>query len=268
MDNHNTFEAKSKQSGNDLLIRVHNFHKQYRETVAVEDLNFEAHAGNILGLVGPNGAGKTTTLRAICGIIPPTLGELSVAGYDVQEDPIPAKQLLAYVPDDPKLFDTLTIWEHLKFIASAYRVNDYETKAGELLSAFELEEKRDTIAMELSRGMKQKMAICCAYLHEPRVILFDEPLTGLDPRGIRTLKTSIVERAESGSAVIISSHLLSLVEDLCSHLLILHKGKRLFFGSVDDARREFDAMEGDASLEEVFFRATEGNNVMNNRSEQ
>ncbi len=267
MNNHNTLETESEHSGDNLLIHVHNYHKQYRETVAVEGLSFEVRAGNVLGLVGPNGAGKTTTLRAICGIITPTLGELSVAGYDVQEDPVPAKQQLAYVPDDPKLFDTLTIWEHLKFIASAYRVDDYETKANELLNAFELEEKRDTIAMELSRGMRQKVAICCAYLHDPRIILFDEPLTGLDPRGIRTLKSSIAERAKSGAAVIISSHLLSLVEDLCSHLLILHHGKRLFFGSVDEARREFDAMEGDASLEEVFFRATEGNHVPNGHKE-
>ncbi len=141
MDNHTTFETESEHSGDNLLIHVHNYHKQYRETVAVEDLNFEVRAGDVLGLVGPNGAGKTTTLRAICGIITPTLGELSVAGYDVQEDPVPAKQQLAYVPDDPKLFDSLTIWEHLKFIASAYRVDDYEEKANELLRAFELEEK-------------------------------------------------------------------------------------------------------------------------------
>lgn len=265
MDNHNTNVIESERSGNELLIQVQNYHKQYRETVAVEDLNFEVRAGDVLGLVGPNGAGKTTTLRAICGIITPTMGTLSVAGYDIQDDPVPAKQQLAYVPDDPKLFDTLTIREHLKFIASAYRVADFEPIANELLTAFELVEKRDTITMELSRGMRQKVAICCAYLHDPRVILFDEPLTGLDPRGIRTLKTSILERAEAGAAVIISSHLLSLVEDLCSHLLILHKGKRLFFGSVDEARREFDAMEGDATLEEVFFRATEGNHAANNK---
>ena len=260
MTNNNTDpNAHTDSLPNDILIDIKNYHKQYRETVAVEDLSFEVRAGDILGLVGPNGAGKTTTLRALCGIITPTRGELLISGNDILDDPVAAKRQLAYVPDDPRLFDSLTIWEHIKFIASAYRVLDYQDKANQLLKLFDLEEKRDSIAVELSRGMRQKVAICCAYLHDPRIILFDEPLTGLDPRAIRSLKASIIERAQSGAAVVISSHLLSLVEDLCSHLLILHRGQRIFFGSVDEARRQFKDQEGDASLEEVFFRATEDN---------
>lgn len=242
----------------DPLIQVADFHKTYRETMAVSGLSFEVRAGEILGLVGPNGAGKTTTLRALTGIIPPTRGRLCVAGHDVTTDSVAAKRELAYVPDDPKLFDALTIWEHLVFIAAAYRVDGFSARATELLEQFELVEKRDTLAQELSRGMRQKVAICCAYLHEPSAILFDEPLTGLDPRGIRTMKDSIVERAETGAAIIISSHLLALVEDLCTHLLILHRGQGLFIGRIEEAHAAFADVSGDASLEEVFFRVTEG----------
>ncbi len=239
------------------MIRVEDYHKTYRETVAVAGLSFEVAAGTVLGLVGPNGAGKTTTMRALAGIIRPTRGKLSIAGHDVVTDSLAAKRALAYIPDDPKLFDALTVWEHLEFMAAAYRVSDLASKAEILLQQFELVEKRRTMAQELSRGMRQKVAICCAYLHDPKAILFDEPLTGLDPRAIRTLKGSIAERAAAGAAVVVSSHLLSLVEDLCTHLLILDKGQRLFYGSLAEARSEYAGLQGEASLEEVFFRATE-----------
>jgi ABC-2 type transport system ATP-binding protein len=239
------------------LIQVTNFHKAYRGTVAVEALSFEVQPGQVLGLLGPNGAGKTTTMRAICGVIPPTGGQLLVAGHDVVREPVAAKSLLAYVPDDPKLFDALTVWEHLEFIASAYRVDAFEAEANALLDQFELTPKRDALAQELSRGMRQKVAICCAYLHRPRAILFDEPLTGLDPHGIRTMKESVRQRAAAGAAVVVSSHLLALVEDLCTHLLILHRGRSLFFGPVADARAAFAQVGGDASLEDVFFRITQ-----------
>jgi len=215
--------------------------------------------GQILGLLGSNGAGKTTTMRAIAGVIPPTHGRLLVSNHDVAIEPVAAKSLLAYVPDDPKLFDALTVWEHLQFIAAAYRVKDFEADALALLDQFELTPKRDALAQELSRGMRQKVAICCAYLHQPRAILFDEPLTGLDPHGIRTMKDSVRQRASEGAAVIVSSHLLSLVEDLCTDLLILDHGRRIFFGPVDDARLAFANVSGQASLEEMFFRATAGN---------
>ena len=240
------------------MIQVDSFYKVYQQTVAVEGLTFDVQAGQVLGLLGPNGAGKTTTMRAITGIIPPTRGRLLVGGHDVSRQPLAAKRLLAYVPDDPKLFDALTVWEHLQFIASVYRIKDFTAEAETLLEQFELTPKRDALAQELSRGMRQKVAICCAYLHQPKAILFDEPLTGLDPHGIRTMKASVRQRAADGAAVIVSSHLLALVEDLCTHLLILHHGRRLFFGPVGDARAAFDLAGGDASLEEVFFRATEG----------
>jgi ABC-2 type transport system ATP-binding protein len=239
------------------MIQVIDYHKAYRDTVAVAGLTFSVGPGEILGLLGPNGAGKTTTMRAITGIIPPTRGKLVVAGHDVVADPIAAKSQLAYVPDDPKLFDSLTIFEHLEFVASAYRLSDWHDEAARLLERFELTPKRDSVAQDLSRGMRQKVALCMAYLHFPKAILLDEPMTGLDPRGIRTLKETVVERAESGVAVLISSHLLALVEDLCTHLLILHHGKNLFFGKIDDARAAFATAGGDSTLEDLFFRATE-----------
>lgn len=238
-------------------ILVQEFHKTYDSTVAVRGLSFVINPGEVLGLLGPNGAGKTTTMRAICGILPATHGRLMVAGHDVAQDPIAAKQQLAYVPDDPHLFDTLTVWEHLEFTAAAYRMTDFAAGGEKLLEQFELTDKRDTVAQELSRGMRQKVAICCAYLHEPKAILLDEPLTGLDPRGIRTMKASVRERAAAGAAIMVSSHLLALVEDLCTHLLILHHGTRLFFGPISQARDSFAGLDADSSLEELFFRATE-----------
>jgi ABC-2 type transport system ATP-binding protein len=239
------------------IIVVQEFHKSYDNVVAVQGLSFVVQPGEILGMLGPNGAGKTTTMRALCGILPPTHGRLMVAGHDVTEDPVAAKRELAYVPDDPHLFDTLTVWEHLQFTAAAYRTPDFEPVAEKLLEQFELTGKRDTVAQELSRGMRQKVAICCAYAHNPKAIMFDEPLTGLDPRGIRTMKTSVRERAAAGAAVMVSSHLLALVEDLCTHLLIIHHGKRLFFGPLAEARDSFGGLDKDASLEELFFHATE-----------
>jgi ABC-2 type transport system ATP-binding protein len=243
-------------SAAEALVQVIDYHKSYRDIVAVCGLTFEVRAGSVMGLVGPNGAGKSTTLRALAGIIPPTRGTLRIAGHDIAADPVPAKKRLAFVPDDPKLFDTLTVWEHLAFVAAAYDLRDFESRAAALLDDLELTEKRNTVTQELSRGMRQKVAIGCAYLHEPRVILFDEPLTGLDPRGIRRLKESIAQRARGGAAIIVSSHLLALVEDLCDHLLIMQRGKALFFGRVTDARAAFAHAGQDASLEEIFFRAT------------
>ncbi|HWB20692.1 MAG TPA: ABC transporter ATP-binding protein [Phycisphaerales bacterium] len=238
-------------------ILIRNLFKRYRDLTAINDLTFHVNAGQVLGLVGPNGAGKTTTMRCACGIIPATSGSIAITGHDLALDPIAAKRDSAFVPDDPHLFETLTVWEHLRFTAAAYRVPDWQPRADSLLTQFELTEKKNTIAQELSRGMRQKVAICCAYLHQPRAIWLDEPLTGLDPRGIRTMKDSIRRIAADGSAVIISSHLLSLVEDICTDLLILHRGQLMFFGSMTQASADRKA-NGDATLEDFFFRLTEG----------
>ena len=189
--------------GTPPVIVIENFHKTYRDTIAVAGLSLHVRAGEILGLVGPNGAGKTTTLRSLCGIIPPTSGRITIAGYDLATHPIEAKSRLAYIPDDPKLFDMLTVDEHLEYMAAAYRVADAENRSARLLDQFELTPKQGALAQELSRGMRQKVAICCAYLHDPAAIIFDEPFTGLDPRAIRTLKNSIAAQARSGAAITI-----------------------------------------------------------------
>lgn len=235
-------------------IEVAGFQKIYDQTVATDGIAFTLPRGTVGALVGPNGAGKTTTIRALCGIIRPTAGQLRVAGHDVVQDPLSVKQRVAYVPDDPPLFETLTVWEHLRFIASAYGIADFEAAAEKLLEDFHLSEKKTALASELSRGMRQKVAIACAYLHEPEVLFFDEPLTGLDPAAIRLLKQTMVQRAEQGATVLVSSHLLALVEDICRHLIILRKGKCLFSGSIEQARSTYPEAE---SLEDVFFHVTE-----------
>ncbi len=235
------------------MIEVVDFRKEYGSVVAADGISFSLPPGTIGALIGPNGAGKTTTMRALCGILRPTSGQLSVAGFDVQAEPLKVKQRIAYVPDDPPLFETLTVWEHLQFIASAYAVQDFVPVAESLLKQLNLETKRSAQASELSRGMRQKVAIACAYLHSPQVLFFDEPLTGLDPAAIRLLKRTMVERVDSGATVLVSSHLLALVEDICRHLVILRQGKCLFSGSLEEARECFGET---SSLEEVFFRVT------------
>ncbi|MCO6044670.1 ABC transporter ATP-binding protein [Aeoliella sp. ICT_H6.2] len=238
------------------MIVVDDFHKQYDQTLAVHDLSFRVEPGEVLGLIGPNGAGKTTTLRSLAGIVNPSRGQLSVAGHDVSREPIAAKSQLAYVPDDPPNFSDLTVGEHLAFTASVYRVDDAQRKANTLLEQFELAAKQSTPARSLSRGMRQKLAICCAYLYDPAVLLLDEPLTGLDPHGIRTLKRTIRERADNGAAAIVSSHLLAMVEDVCTHVLILDKGTKQFCGPIEDLYRHYEREQQATSLEDIFFAAT------------
>jgi ABC-2 type transport system ATP-binding protein len=162
------------------------------------------------------------------------------------------------VPDDPRLFDALTVWEHFRFVAAAYRLaHGWKERAEELLRQFELAEKRDNLTSELSRGMRQKVAIACGYLHDPRAILLDEPLTGLDPRGIRTMKESIRRRADAGAAVMISSHLLSLVEDICTTVLMMNRGRTVLHGRIEALQRQIDEEGRRETLEDLFFRLTD-----------
>jgi len=238
------------------MIQVEALTKLYGGFVAVNELGFEVQPGEVMGLVGPNGAGKTTTLRCLSGIIPPTRGRICICGFDLAHDPIAAKQQLSFFTDEPRLFDYLTVQQHLAFTARIYQVQHYEPVAKELLEELEIAGKRNALPGELSRGMKQKLAIACGLLHAPKVIYFDEPLTGLDPLGIRRMKDSILKRAREGAAIIISSHLLHLVEEICSHILILKDGRKIIYGTLAEITQKFSAQAGDANLEEVFFRAT------------
>jgi len=237
-------------------LAVEQLTRRYDGTLAVSELSFAVAPGEILGLVGPNGAGKTTTLRSICGVLPLQSGRVSVRGADLVRDEARAKQHLAWIPDDPEPFDSLTVREHLQFTAALYGVAEWRKRGEELLARFELAEKADALGGELSRGMRQKLALCCAWLHEPAVLLMDEPLSGLDPRGIRAAKSAIRDIATAGTAVILSSHLLVLIEELAHRILILDRGRRIFVGTLAEARASVRAPEG-SSLEEIFLAATE-----------
>ncbi len=232
------------------MIEVQQLTKLYGDFAAVSDLAFTVMPGEIMGLVGPNGAGKTSTLRCLSGIIPPTSGAIRIAGCDLIGDPITAKRALAFFSDEPRLFDYLTVRQHLEFIARLYNVEDASERAPALLAELEMIDRADRLPGELSRGMKQKVALACGFLHSPRVMFFDEPLTGLDPLAIRRTKDLIVRRAAEGAAIIISSHLLHLLQEVCSHVLILKRGVKIVHGTLDEIR----ARHGDASLEEIFMQ--------------
>jgi ABC-2 type transport system ATP-binding protein len=237
-------------------IEVSGLTKLYGQFAAVSELSFVVRPGEVIGLVGPNGAGKTTTLRCLAGIIPPSRGTVRIAGFDIAQNPIDAKRRLAFFPDEPRLFEYLTVEQHLTFTARIYGVADFQEIGARLLEELEMADKRDKIPGELSRGMKQKLVIACGLLHSPRVIFFDEPLTGLDPMGIRRMKDSILKRAQEGAAVLISSHLLLLLEEICSHVLILKDGRKVIDGTLEEVRQRFSEESGGGNLEDVFFRAT------------
>ena len=238
-----------------MLIDVQDLRKTYDGQVAVRALSFSVGPGEVLGLVGPNGAGKTSTLRCLAGIITPSAGRVRVAGFDLAADPVSAKRALAFVPDEPALFDYLTVDEHLRFVARLYNVADAPARTPPLLAELELTHKRHALPSELSRGMRQKLAIACAFLHDPRVVLLDEPLTGLDPSGIRRMKASIRERAQAGSAIVLSSHLLHLVEELCTRLLVVHRGRAVAQGTFAEIVATRPELAG-RSLEDVFVALT------------
>ena len=226
--------------------------KHYNDLKAVQDLTFSLPAGRVLAMVGPNGAGKTTTLRMVAGVVKPTAGAARVCGLDVQRRPVKAKARMAWVPHDPSLFDALTVREHLDFVASAWDVPDHRPAAQALLERFELADKADEVGQALSTGMRQKLALCCAALHKPDLFMLDEPMTGLDPRAIRTLKAWMTEEAARGASIIVSSHLLTVVADVCTDLLILVHGERQFFGTLEEARATY----GLDDVEALFFKAT------------
>ncbi len=237
------------------MIEVSALSKSYGAVSAVESLTFAVPAGEVLGLVGPNGAGKTTTLRCLCGIIHPTSGTIAVAGHDLRAEGPEAKAQLAFVPDEPQLFDYLTVAEHLKFIGRLYGVADAAERAPRLLEELELTDKARSLPGELSRGMKQKLAIACGLLHRPRALILDEPLTGLDPAGIKKMRATIADRAREGAAVILSSHLLHLVEELCTRLLVIRQGRCVALGTLPEIVAGRPDLEG-KSLEDIFLSLT------------
>ena len=249
--------AAAAQASVQPVLEVVALEKAYGELKAVQGLSFQVAPGEVLGLVGPNGAGKTSTLRCLAGILPASSGRVAVVGHDVATSPVEAKRALAFLPDEPRLFEYLTVWEHLNFVARLYGVQDWEDKGRALLAEMELVGKERSLPGELSRGMKQKLSIACGFLHDPRLILLDEPLTGLDPIGIRRMKASLRQRSERGAALVLSSHLLPLVEELCHRILVIAGGRAVALGTLAEIRSTLSGADADsASLEELFVRIT------------
>jgi ABC-2 type transport system ATP-binding protein len=237
------------------LITVTNLAKLYGDLRAVKSLTFSVGPGEVLGLVGPNGAGKTTTLRTLCGIIAPSSGTVEIAGHDIVKEPVEAKRALAFIPDEPHLFDYLTVEEHLRFVARLYGVADADNRIPGLLAELELDDKHRSLPGELSRGMRQKLAIACGLIHDPAALILDEPLTGLDPGGMRRMRATIAARAAAGTAVILSSHLLHLVEELCTKLLVVRTGECVAYGRLDEIVATRPELAGH-SLEDIFLALT------------
>ena len=236
------------------MIDVAHLTKTYGEFTAVNDFSFHVESGEIVGLIGPNGAGKTSTLRSIAGIHKPTAGTITIAGHSIVDNPVEAKQKLAFIADEPQLFEYLTVTEHLQLVSRIYQVADMEPRAKMLLTELELLGKENSLPAELSRGMKQKVAIACGLIHEPTALLFDEPLTGLDPLGIRKMKQTIVARGKAGAAVVVSSHLLHLVEEICTRIVIIDRGVKVGDGTMEELRAKAEG--AGSSLEQIFLAVT------------
>jgi len=236
------------------MIVVNHLTKTYGTLKAVDDFSFTINAGEIVGLIGPNGAGKTSTLRCIVGIQAPSVGDITIDGHDIVKDPVEAKRRLAFMADDPQLFDYLTVTEHLRLTARIYHVRDFEERAKTLIDELQLTSKENALPSELSRGMKQKVGIACGLLHDPQALLFDEPLTGLDPLGIRRMKATIVARGKAGGAVIVSSHLLHLVEEICTRVVIIDRGRKVADGTVAELSER--AQSEGSNLEQIFLKVT------------
>jgi ABC-2 type transport system ATP-binding protein len=243
-----------------MAISVEHFGRTYTTSTgtvpAVDDLSFQVSAGEIVGLIGPNGAGKTTTLRALAGILKPTSGHVRIDGHDLIAEPIEAKRRLAFMPDEPHLFEYLTVAEHLRLIARLYAVEDFERRSRALLAELELTGKEDSLPAELSRGMRQKVVIACGLVRSATTLLFDEPLTGLDPLGIRRMRETIVSRAREGAAILLSSHLLHLVEEVCTRVMIMDRGRKVADGTFDELRARAELAQAGSSLEQIFLRVT------------
>ncbi|MGH4120290.1 ABC transporter ATP-binding protein [Clostridium sp.] len=231
------------------MINVRNVTKRYDKTTAVNDISFYVNDGEIAVLLGPNGAGKTTSIKCIAGLLKYE-GEIDICGYINKS--LDAKKLFGFVPETPAMYDMLTVYEHLEFIAGAYKIKDYKEKAEALLERFELSDKRDKLGKELSKGMQQKVSICCALLINPKVILFDEPMVGLDPKAIKELSNVFLELKETGCSVVISTHIINSVEGLWDRALIMQEG------SIIMSRTKQELLATNESLEEIFFHVTEG----------
>lgn len=230
------------------MLHIEHFTKAYGTKVAVDDLNLHIAPGEIFGFIGHNGAGKTTTLKACCGILPFDSGRILVGGRSIQEDPIGCKQMIAYVPDNPDLYEFLTGIQYLDFVADIYGVSK-EDRASRIARYGQLLGMTDDLMLRLSdcsHGMKQKVALIAALIHNPRLIILDEPFVGLDPIASHQLKQVMAQHCSEGGAIFFSTHVLEVAEKLCHKIAVISGGKLIACGTTEDVK-------GDCSLEQVFL---------------
>jgi len=236
-------------------VEVEDLHKSYGSVRALNGLTFSVRAGEIYGLIGPNGAGKTTTLKILAGLLRPDRGYARICGYDVVRQRIEALKLVGYVPENPVLFQNLTVDEFLLFVASlrGLRKEDVLDDIDYYLDIFNLRDKRSKLLSTLSRGMMQKVLVTAALIVRPRVLLLDEPMSGMDPESQHAFKEEIRKLASRGVTAIISSHLLDMVERLCTRVGIIHRGRLVAEGSIEEIKKMASTGAG-GTLEEVFLK--------------
>ena len=240
------------------LIETRNLVKRYGDKVAVNNVSFEVEAGEVFGFLGPNGAGKTTTIKTIVGLLQPTSGTVRVAGYDVQTQPLQAKAASGYVPDTPNLYAKLTGRELLHFVGDLYDLDRQRVaqRSEELLRVLDLTEAADNTIDSYSHGMQQKASLAAALMHDPKVLVLDEPTVGLDPKSARLIKDILRQMAERGSAVFLSTHILEIAERMCDRIGIINQGELVAVGSMDELRAI--GKTGETSLEDIFLGLTGG----------
>ena len=233
------------------MLKVQNLTKRYGKLIANRDISVSVNPGELTVLLGPNGAGKSTLIKSICGLLR-FEGTVTVGGFD--NHTTEAKRMLGYIPEMPALYPMLTVYEHMEFIARAYRLENWTEYADRLLVRFELDDKRNKLAKELSKGMQQKVSICCAVITQPKAVIFDEPLVGLDPHAIRELKNLIKELKQNGCAMIISTHMIESVEENWDTTCIMKNGEIARI-----CRR--DELTDGGDLEDLYFAITENSEV-------
>ncbi len=238
------------------MIKLEGLTKRFGDLLAVDHVDLEVPAGEFFVFLGPNGAGKTTTIKLIAGLLRPTEGRALLCGHDVQADYIAAKSLLSYVPDEPFLYDKLTGREFLEFVGAMYGVGPERTqeRIAEMVELFELGSFLDELAETYSHGMKQRVVVSAALLHEPKVIVIDEPMVGLDPKGANTLKTVLRALAGRGVTVFMSTHTLAVAEQTADRIGILRSGRLIALGTLEEV---YGAARTEKRLEEAFLRLTE-----------
>lgn len=243
--------------GNSILIETQNLVKRYGDKIAVDDVSFQVYAGEVFGFLGPNGAGKTTTIKMIVGLLQPTAGIVKVGGYNVQTQPLQAKAASGYVPDTPNLYPKLSGRELLRFVGDLFELDRQQVnrRIDELLRLFDLIEAGDDPIDSYSHGMQQKTALAAALMHDPKVLVLDEPTVGLDPRSARLIKDMLRQLANRGAAVFLSTHILEIAERMCDRIGIINQGKLIAVGSMDELRA---LGKGETSLEDIFLSLTGG----------